>query len=121
MSTIALQDIQPGDHVIYTNGNRQRGIRTVERTTKTQIILTSGSRFRRSDGYPVGSDEWTLRRVDPATDELLAEVKDEQARRVVRNELNNIAKQVQDPKVSLTKVTAALHRMITYLDTTTAQ
>lgn len=58
---------------------------TVERVTKTQIILTNGARYRRADGYPVGrSGSWNAERIqnpdDPAVHERYRRWRAERAR-----------------------------------------
>lgn len=54
MTASSISDIQPGDRVIYMDATDQWNRDTVERVTKTQIILNNGKRFRRCDGRPVG-------------------------------------------------------------------
>lgn len=72
-----LETIKPGDEVAYDKG---RGcyrnwwvILTVERTTKTQIIMRGGYKFRKSDGREVGSDSWN--NIQPITDKIRAEMR----------------------------------------------
>lgn len=101
MSEKRISDVQPGDRVIYTDSIRARYIHTVERVTKTQVIINGGDRFRRSDGGAIGATQWDLSRIQPATDELLADIANEQARRVAREKLLAITKDLQDPDADI--------------------
>ena len=47
-----MEHIKPGDRVLVRN-RLTDGIATVERVTKTQIILSNGTRYRRWDGSEV--------------------------------------------------------------------
>ena len=58
-----LDSLQPGDTwtYVYTRGySSQRGVCTitVEKLTKTQIVLQNGARYRRSDGGKVGGSRF---------------------------------------------------------------
>ena len=57
-----LQNIKPGDIVLYTAGFHD-GYRkaTVERLTKTMVILDGRGRYNRKDGYAVGSGSVYMR------------------------------------------------------------
>jgi hypothetical protein len=52
-----LQQLKPGDRVIV-EARWQNAIMTVDRLTKTQIILKNRLRFRKSDGGLVGGDSY---------------------------------------------------------------
>lgn len=52
-----LENIKPGDLVFYST-SRTVGIDTVQRVTKTQVILSGDRRFRKSNGKMVGRDTW---------------------------------------------------------------
>ena len=52
-----LDSLKPGDRVIIS-GRWQDGISTVDRLTKTQILLKNGSRYRKKDGGLVGADSY---------------------------------------------------------------
>lgn len=66
MST--MEHITAGDQVVVGNRFSDRLI-TVERVTKTQIILGNGVRYRRSDGYAVKRGRYDASRIRDATDE----------------------------------------------------
>lgn len=71
----SLENIKPGDTVVYRNLERAFPAK-VERVTKTQIVLEFGSRFRIDNGRKVGATRGFIsgERIVPATDELLAEI-----------------------------------------------
>jgi hypothetical protein len=53
-----LDSLKPGDRVIIS-GRWQEALATVDRVTKTQILVKSGSmRFRKKDGGLVGADSY---------------------------------------------------------------
>ena len=52
-----MEHIKPGDRVRITDSFTNK-MDTVERVTKTQVILRDGSKFRRSDGGKVGATRW---------------------------------------------------------------
>jgi hypothetical protein len=73
--TVSLSDLKPGDTVILRHStpyNLDR-IATVDRLTKTQIIVGS-RRFRISDGKEIGCSHWDYYRIVPATPDQIAEV-----------------------------------------------
>ena len=60
-----LNNVQAGDKVvIYVSrwGTGSHRLMQVARTTKTQIIIMA-ERFKRSDGYMIGSDSYTTARI----------------------------------------------------------
>lgn len=63
-----MEHIKPGDHILVRN-ELNDGIATVERVTKTQIILTKGTRYRRSDGREIGRDTWSAGCIDDITED----------------------------------------------------
>ena len=74
--TTSLSDIRPGDKVIlrYSTPFVPDQIATVDRVTKTQIIVGK-RRFRISDGQQLGSQGlWASYRIFPATPDEIAEV-----------------------------------------------
>ena len=108
----SIQNVQPGDRVIYSEGTTgHRSIRTVERVTKTQIILPKNMRFRRTDGRAVGSSPYTLRSIQVATEDLVAKVTDEQVRRVASQKLADLSKRIKDQVTSLDEFSAELGRL----------
>lgn len=101
MSDKHIRDVQPGDRVVYTDSSSVRYIRTVERVTKTQVTISGGVRFRRRDGGAIGGTQWSHSYIQPATDELVTDVTNEQARREARKKLLVIAKYLQDPNADI--------------------
>jgi len=74
----SLENIKSGDHLIlHSRCKDDRRIVTVARTTKTQIIVVSGGRFRKADGYCVGNQRgaWTRPYLAIPNDGELDEVK----------------------------------------------
>jgi len=73
----SLSDLKLGDQVIlrYSMPFVDDKIETVDRLTKTQIIVGT-YRFRISDGYQVGTSDgrWGYYRIIPATPDQIAEV-----------------------------------------------
>ena len=84
-----LETLKPGDEVAFDDGGRwyrdRWVILTVERTTKTQIVMRGGDKFRKSDGCEVGSDSWN--KIQPVTDNIRAKMH----RREVIGRYNEIA------------------------------
>lgn len=64
----SMEHIKPGDRVLAGHHPSDR-IATVERVTKTQIILRSGSRYRRKDGREMGRDIWSAGYVHDITED----------------------------------------------------
>ncbi len=55
----ALEQIKAGDTVMVATGCYGKWLRKVSRITPTQIVVETGSRFRRSDGRQIGAvDSW---------------------------------------------------------------
>ena len=66
-----MEHISPGDRVLV-RGRLSDDISIVERTTKTQIILRNGTRFRRKDGWAARHDMWGTDYIeDPTYDDFL--------------------------------------------------
>lgn len=96
-----LDSLQPGDTwtYAYTRGySSQRGVCTVtvEKLTKTQIVLLDGTRYRRKDGGKVGGSYFD-KLYGPSRPEELQQVAEEREQRRLAAELKvvkwgNIAK-----------------------------
>lgn len=69
-----ISDLQPGDRVIVAYGWNTDSVATVDRVTKTQIILKDGSRYN-SAGRKIGGDKWSRNHISVATEDRLAAVK----------------------------------------------
>lgn len=63
-----MEHIKPGDRVLAGHHPSDK-IATVERVTKTQIILRNGSRYRREDGREMGRDIWSRGYVHDITED----------------------------------------------------
>lgn len=68
-----MEHIKPGDQVVVVNRVSDR-IVTVERVTKTQIVVGNGVRYRRSDGYAVKRGRYDIAYIRDATDEDRARI-----------------------------------------------
>ena len=68
-----VEHLKPGDQVISGSRNHDQ-LSTVERVTKTQVILPDGSRYRRLDGGLVGGNAWNFSYIRDATDEDRARI-----------------------------------------------
>ena len=87
-----LQKLQPGDLVIIEGigfAFRDGLIASVDRVTKTQVILDSGRRFRRADGREIGRRGWTSVWIEEATKEKIQQVKDAGERRTLISRIKN--------------------------------
>lgn len=80
--------IQAGDQIVFHSFGT-RTIETVEKTTKTQIIVNE-QRFRRSDGHEVGSRGYTGRWISRAPDTVVTAIRNEDARRDLLRKLDQI-------------------------------
>lgn len=69
-----IDDLKPGDTVIVSRSHHPSTLSTVVKLTKTQIILSSGSRFRKKDGWGVGGDRWCTDRLEEATPEKVSKI-----------------------------------------------
>jgi len=94
-----LAALKAGDAVIFEYGdygNAIREVKTVNRITKTQIIVAPNGRFRKSDGCSIGGTY----RIYPATPEEIECVHEEVALRKYRLVLSKVDwKKVSDKVV----------------------
>lgn len=68
-----MEHIKPGDRVHVRNSSTE-SIATVERTTKTQIILRNGTRYRRRDGGEMSRDAWVRSYIGDLTEETVLRI-----------------------------------------------
>jgi hypothetical protein len=61
---MSLENVQPGDTLIIHGLRTPRLFTTVNRLTKTQIVIDNGSKFRRSNGRLIGADIWSSSSVE---------------------------------------------------------
>ena len=54
-----LSSLKVGDTVIVYGRYGSKGIATIDRITKTQIVVDDGTKFRKSDGMQVGHSMWS--------------------------------------------------------------
>ena len=83
-----LDSLQPGDTwtYAYTTGHYSRrdvATVTVEKLTKTQIVLRNGARYRRSDGGKVGGSSFDKLHAPSRPEELYQVAEERQHRRLV--------------------------------------
>lgn len=102
-TTSNLNTIHTGEQVIlHLYGTRT--VVTVERTTKTQIIVGNDRRFRRSDGVPLGGRRYEGPWISPATDAAVTNLRKENARRVLVRSLNRITRTANYSGADLTDI-----------------
>ena len=82
-----LDSLQPGDTwtYVYTSGYssfRDVSTVTVEKLTKTQIVLRNGARYRRSDGGKVGGSSFDKLHAPSRPEELYQVAEERQHRRL---------------------------------------
>ena len=66
-----LANLKPGDQVIvHWSHYDQYSIANVERITPTQIVI-SNTKFRRSNGWRIGGNEWATTYIQEPTQDLL--------------------------------------------------
>jgi hypothetical protein len=89
-----LDSLQPGDTwtYVYTSGYSSRrdvATVTVEKLTKTQIVLLNGTRYRRSDGGEVGGSYYDKLH-GPSRPEELQKAADEREHRWLAAQLDGV-------------------------------
>lgn len=89
-----LDSLQPGDTWTYAytagySSRRDVSTVTVEKLTKTQIVLRNGARYRRSDGGKVGGSYFDKLH-GPSRPEELQQVADEREHRRLAMELAGV-------------------------------
>jgi len=70
-------DLQPGDTVLI-QGSHGASIRTVERVTKTQIIIDNATRFNRNTGREVGGVKWESKFLSIPTPKDIEQTKEQE-------------------------------------------
>lgn len=84
-----LKKLEVGDVVILSYAFNKYSFVKIERFTKTQIVLEStGTKFRRDDGYQVGGSTYYSSILKEATPELISEIKGRQRRKVIIDKIN---------------------------------
>ena len=94
-----LSNIQPGDKVALRT-RMGYWIETVERVTKTQIVLAMNQRFRRTDGRVVGGR--SARHpvsIVPVTPQIELQVLADRAKQDARNAIHTLADKVNRAEV----------------------
>lgn len=69
-----LQNLEIGDEVIVIDNIHRDQIVSVNRVTKTQIILKSGTKFRKSDGSAVSNSSWNRMFIHKPESDLIDKV-----------------------------------------------
>lgn len=103
--------IQPGDKVIIEHGYGNMSLGTVERLTKTQIVLDKYSRYRIQTGRRVGdADSWHPSRLHVLNErnkkifyEMLAKVQRKRNVRFVQEKLSSVPDDVLNQILELVK------------------
>lgn len=82
-----LKDLKAGDKVIIRNRWNDR-IGTIERVTKTQIIV-NGCKFRRENGSQINGDSWTPFRIAVLTEEELQRIQKQKSKEKMKRYILN--------------------------------
>ena len=93
MSNEWLENIKVGDKVIVSGSGfgSLNKIDTVERLTKTQIVLkNTHSKYRRSSGRSVGGDVWSMGFISEATREKILKIQEARYRLNLLNKIESI-------------------------------
>lgn len=112
MDTKFVADLKKGDQVVVNNIFYNPKVKTVERTTKTLVVLDNGTRFKRTNGDASGmGNTFHSSWLAEGTPEAIAEVKDQNRRNQLVNyfaetiwrklptsDLEEIAKLVRDKR-----------------------
>jgi len=64
-----LDNLTSGNEVVISNRMNKIIVR-VERTTKTLVVLKNGGRYRKSNGFRIGSDNWNTSMLIEITDKI---------------------------------------------------
>jgi hypothetical protein len=90
-----LQNLKVGDKVIEDRDFNGKSICTVVRFTNTQIVIKDSkgfeSKYRKDNGFAVGSDIWSRNLIREATPEALAAFEEERYRQIFQNKLNKLS------------------------------
>mgnify|MGYP006987471688 FL=1 len=76
-----LKDLIAGDDVLVV-GRFRRCIATIDKVTKTQIVVNN-ARFRRDSGWQCGSDRWNVRKISVPTEKDISDVEEENLRKAL--------------------------------------
>ena len=108
--TKQLSDLKPGDQVFVRDYRRggDDSIETIERITKTQIILSHNNRFKIKDGDEIGGDTWWKKSIRPATTELIAEVERQNKTKAVRIKALGLIERLRSQNNNSENVAAAI-------------
>lgn len=77
MNEFNFESIQAGEKVLWFNANHHM-LRTVVRTTGTQIITENERKFRKTDGRPVGEKSLYAGRIRRISAEEIAKLEEEE-------------------------------------------
>lgn len=75
-----IDNLKKGDYVVITGTRVPDNIGIYDRSTKTQIILKNGSKFRKDDCREVGASGWSSYSIEEATQEKLDKIRNERKR-----------------------------------------
>ena len=74
-----LKDLQVGD-IVLVSGTWHRRLSTIQRVTKTQVVVNN-IRFNRLSGWQCNRDRWNTSKLYVPTEEQIAEIKEEETRK----------------------------------------
>lgn len=94
-----LAALKPGDKVILHYGYVTREVKTVERLTATQVLLKRNGidwRFRKHDGWEVGTWGHNSAMIKPYDPAIVAEIRLEHLHRKVLNAMHDVHRSAVD-------------------------
>ena len=108
--TKQLSDLKKGDQVFLKDSRPGEfdSIETIERVTRTQIILPHNNRFRIKDGGEIRGDIWWRKTIRPATAELIAEVERQNKIKAVRIKALGLIERLRSQNNNSKNVAAAI-------------
>lgn len=83
------QELKKGDKVIVA-AKYNHYVKTVVRTTKTQIVLDDNTKYRISNGNLVGGGDWCTERIIQYSEEREQKINEDRIRQTIINKLDRI-------------------------------
>ena len=95
-----LSSLKVGDKVIIYGRYGVKSIATIDRITKTQIVVDDGTKFRKSDGMQVGHNMWSSYScIAIATKERVEKMERERYIRNMRNYIERCLNRFNDKQL----------------------
>ena len=95
-----FDSLKVGDKVIIYGRYGSKGIATIDRITKTEIVVDDGTKFRKSDGMQVGHSMWSSYScIAIATKERVEKMERERDIRNMRNYIERCLNRFNDKQL----------------------